>query len=246
MDKRYFGVVEALVESVKNDPDGEGKVKLRFPWLDENTVSDWCRVRQLYAGDGYGAFFLPEEGTEVLVAFIHGDMRRPIVLGGLYNGQDKPAIARTDDDDHKLILTKYGHRIDLNDSQGHECIQVQTKHGHEINLSDEDEKLTLTTQNGLAATFDQNANTVTITTPGGDKVEIDGNSQKVTVSSMTVVLDGQSVKLGGDAASQSVVLGDLFVNLFNAHFHGSAVGPTTPPTVPLVGPTVLSQLVKTS
>jgi uncharacterized protein involved in type VI secretion and phage assembly len=246
LDKRYYGVVEAIVDSVTNDPDGEGRVKLKFPWLDENTVSDWCRVSQLYAGSNYGAFYVPEQGTEVLVAFIHGDMRRPIVLGGLYNGQDKPAIPRTDDDDHKLILTKYGHRIDLNDSQGHECIQIQTKNGHECNLSDENAKVTLTTQSGLAATFDQNANTVTVTTPGGDKVVIDGNSKKVTVSSMTVVLEGTSVKLGGEAATESLLLGDIFVNLFNAHFHGTAVGPTTPPTVPLVAPTVLSQVTKTS
>src|SRR5262249_21351820 len=106
LDKRYFGVVEATVEQVENDPDGEGKVKLKFPFFDDNTVSDWVRVRQLYAGSGYGAFFLPEKGTEVLVAFVHGDMRRPVVLGGLYNGKDKPPTKRTKQDDHKLIRTR--------------------------------------------------------------------------------------------------------------------------------------------
>ena len=57
--------------------------------------SDWCRVVQPYAGNGYGAVFVPEKGDEVLVAFVHGDMRFPIVIGGLYNGKDKPPTART-------------------------------------------------------------------------------------------------------------------------------------------------------
>jgi uncharacterized protein involved in type VI secretion and phage assembly len=246
LDKRYYGVVEALVEEVENDPEGEGRVKIRFPWFDDGTVTEWCRVRQLYAGNGYGAFFLPEKGTEVLVAFIHGDMRKPIVLGGLYNGQDKPVTPRTAQEDHKLIVTRYGHRFDLDDSDGKQRIDLETKKGHRLELSDQNDVVTLTTQGGLKAELDDTANTVRITTPGGDKLEIDGNGKKVTVSSMTVVLDGTTVKLGGDSASQSLVLGDIFLNLFNAHFHGSAVGPTTPPTVPLVGPAVLSLVAKTS
>jgi uncharacterized protein involved in type VI secretion and phage assembly len=245
LDKRYYGVVEALVEKVEDDPEGEGRVKMKFPWFDDGTVTEWCRVRQLYAGNGYGAFFLPEEKTEVLVAFVHGDMRKPVILGGLYNGQDKPVTSRTKDDDHKLIVTKYGHRLDLDDSPKHPAITLQTKHGHQLEVSDEKDLVTLSTHDGTKAVFDEAKKTITITTRGGDKVEIDGNSKKVTVSSATVVLEGTSVKLGGEGASQSVLLGDIFLSLFNAHFHGSAVGPTTPPTVPLT-PAVLSQIVKTS
>jgi hypothetical protein len=108
--------------------------------------------------------------------------------------------------------------------------------------------VTLTTKSGLKATFDQNANRVTITTPGGDKVVIDGNSKKVTVSSMTVVLSGSSVKLGGEGAAQSVMLGDLFLSLFNAHVHTCTApgAPSTPPVPPIPPIAVLSQIVKTT
>jgi uncharacterized protein involved in type VI secretion and phage assembly len=248
LDKRYYGVADALVEEVENDPDGEGKIKISYPWFDDSTVSDWVPVRQLYAGNGYGAFFIPEKGTHVLVAFVHGDMRRPVVLGGLYNGKDKPPVKRTNSDDHKLIRTKYGHQIDLNDSPGKEGVDVTTKNGHELLLSDEKALVTLTTKSGLKATFDQNANSVTITTPGGDKVVIDGNSKKVTVSSMTVVLSGSSVKLGGEGAAQSVMLGDLFLSLFNAHVHTCTApgAPSTPPVPPIPPIAVLSQIVKTT
>ena len=60
---------------------------------------------QFYAGNGYGAFFVPEVGDEVLVAFTHGDMRMPIILGGLYNGVDKPVtyrrVTRSENDPHE-------------------------------------------------------------------------------------------------------------------------------------------------
>jgi phage baseplate assembly protein V len=122
-DQRYYGVSEALVTAV-DDPQKLGRVKLKFPWFDPNMESEWCRVRQFYAGNQYGAFFIPELGDEVLVAFIHGDMRLPIILGGLYNGQDKPPSYRASDKDEKMICTKGGHCIVLDDTGGKEKIRI--------------------------------------------------------------------------------------------------------------------------
>jgi uncharacterized protein involved in type VI secretion and phage assembly len=125
-DRRYFGVVEAIV--VENDGDDEGRVKVKFPWFDGGaTVTEWCRVSQLYAGGGYGAVFVPEKDDEVLVAFVHGDMRFPIVLGGLYNGVDKPPTARKDGKDQKIIRTRAGHEVLLDD--GEKEIRITTAQG---------------------------------------------------------------------------------------------------------------------
>ena len=64
-DQRYYGVAEGLVTNV-DDPQKLGRVKLKFPWFDPEMESEWCRVRQFYAGNDYGAFFIPEVGDEVL------------------------------------------------------------------------------------------------------------------------------------------------------------------------------------
>lgn len=122
-DQRYYGVAEALVTAV-DDPQKLGRVKLKFPWFDPDMETEWCRVRQFYAGNDYGAFFIPEAGDEVLVAFIHGDMRLPIILGGLYNGQDKPPTFRAKDKDEKMIRTKGGHQIIFDDTSGSEKISI--------------------------------------------------------------------------------------------------------------------------
>ncbi len=131
-DRRYFGVVEAIV--VENDGDDEGRVKVRFPWFDGGaTITEWCRVSQLYAGGGYGSVFVPETGDEVLVAFVHGDMRFPIVLGGLYNGVDKPPTAREDGKDQKIIRTKAGHEVLFDD--GAKEIRITTAEGGTVTVT---------------------------------------------------------------------------------------------------------------
>ena len=66
-------------------------MKLTFPWLSDDYVSDWARTVQPGAGKDRGFCVLPEVGDEVLVAFEQGDVRRPYVLGGLFNGVDTAA-----------------------------------------------------------------------------------------------------------------------------------------------------------
>jgi uncharacterized protein involved in type VI secretion and phage assembly len=83
------GVVVAIVTD-NNDPNNMARVKLAFPWLDDNYESDWARLAQLGAGKNSGTVWIPEVNDEVLVAFEHGDIRQPFVVGNLYNGLDTP------------------------------------------------------------------------------------------------------------------------------------------------------------
>ena len=74
------------------DPQKLGRVRLKFPWLSDDYESDWARMLQAGAGPDSGACFLPEVNDEVLTAFEFGDVRRPVVIGGLHNGRDKPRL----------------------------------------------------------------------------------------------------------------------------------------------------------
>ncbi|MFE5094571.1 VgrG-related protein [Streptomyces sp. NPDC056638] len=86
---RCVGLVSGTVTDT-HDPEGSGRVKVRFPWLSDEYASDWARTAQS-GGTSGGEAFIPEIGDEVLVGFEHGHLDRPYVLAGLYNGKDRPS-----------------------------------------------------------------------------------------------------------------------------------------------------------
>ena len=115
------GVVIAVVTDV-NDPDKMGRVKIKYPWLSDDYVSDWARVVCQGAGKERGWIALPEVGDEVLIGFELQDFDRPVVLGGLYNGVDTMPAGPNDLVDgssgainRRSLVSRAGHRIDLLD-----------------------------------------------------------------------------------------------------------------------------------
>jgi len=133
---RVHGVVVALVTNV-DDPDARGRVKVAYPWLGDEVESPWARVVAAGAGADRGLVCRPEVDDAVLVCFEHGDPRRPFVLGGLWTGDDAvPEERGTDaDNDVRLIKSRSGHTILLDDKDGEERVVVQDKHGNRIELS---------------------------------------------------------------------------------------------------------------
>jgi uncharacterized protein involved in type VI secretion and phage assembly len=131
LTSRVYGVVTAVVVSI-DDPDGLGRVKVAFPWLKENQESPWARVLTFMAGNDRGAVFRPEVDDEVLVLFDHGDMRVPYVIGALWNGQDAaPSEAGNNADNHiRLIKSRSGHIIKLDDTPDSEKIEITDKTGN--------------------------------------------------------------------------------------------------------------------
>jgi phage baseplate assembly protein V len=246
-DKRFYGVVEGIVTD-NNDPDKQGKVRVKYPAFDEHMISDWCRILQPYAGNGYGMFFVPEKGDEVVVAFAHGDMRLPIILGGVYNGLDKPPSHRDATTDEKMIRTKGGHQILLNDSKDNQQIKITTNGGHAIDLNDKEQSVSVTSSGGQSITLDDQAGAVTVKTSGGQSISLDP-SGGVTISSgsaVTVTLDAKSVNLG-QMASSSLILGEAFLEFFNTHTHNcTAPGTPSGPPVPPMLPALFSQVSKTA
>jgi phage protein D/phage baseplate assembly protein gpV len=85
-DKLVVGLV-----TNNNDPDGLGRIRVKYPALSDSQEGEWARVLTHSAGSGgRGIFMLPQVGEEVVVAFENGDARRPLIIGSLFNGKDKP------------------------------------------------------------------------------------------------------------------------------------------------------------
>jgi phage protein D len=127
-----YGVVSGIVTDV-SDPEDLGRVKLSFPWLDDDYESSWARSTQFGAGPDQGAMFLPEVDHEVLIAFEHGDVRRPFVIGSLYNGQDVPLTDRVISSSGEIQRRGYhsrnGHHVFFDDGGGEDGLLIGTGGG---------------------------------------------------------------------------------------------------------------------
>lgn len=146
---KIFGVVVGIVVD-NNDPEGEYRVKVKFPWVKEKDskytdlpdkedfLSTWARIATFMSGDGRGSFWLPEVDDEVLVAFEHGDVRRPFVIGSLWNGVDKTIHenkSQNGKNNFRSIKSRSGHIFTfLDDAENKKekiIIQTKTKYDEE-------------------------------------------------------------------------------------------------------------------
>jgi phage protein D/phage baseplate assembly protein gpV len=225
------GPVVAQVSDA-NDPTQQARVKLTFPWLSDTYVSDWARTVQPGAGKNRGAMVLPEVGDEVLVAFEQGDIRRPYVLGGLYNGIDTPpdgGPALIDGSsgavNRRSMVSRLGHRIDLLDEDGRtegitlsstgDKLQLKMDHVDTTITVHSDGKVLIEGKGGImidsaSAKLELKGGEVSISATSGVKIDGGGGSVDVSTSG-PLSLKGSTAKLEGTASTDVKASGMLTV-----------------------------------
>jgi phage baseplate assembly protein gpV len=158
--RRIEGVVPAKVTN-NNDPDGIGRVKVSFPWMGESIESNWVRIASPDAGNERGFHFTPEIDDEVLISFEFGDVQRPYVIGSLWSAKQKPPQPTSDAVANgkvnvRMIKTRAGHIIKLDDTSGSEKIEIIDRTGKNTIVID-----------SSANTLDINVDADITITPGG-------------------------------------------------------------------------------
>ncbi len=199
----FHGVYPALVSDLK-DPDDQGRVKVRLPWLPDGggaTCELWARLATLMGGNNRGSWFIPDVDDEVLVAFEAGDLRRPYVIGALWNGRDAPPqqMDGSARNDLKVLRSRNGVKLTLDDASGREQMILETPGGQKITLKD-----------GPGAVFieDSNGNSVKLETAG---VTVTA-SAKVTVNASTVEVSASLVTVNaGMSRFSGVVQADTVI-----------------------------------
>lgn len=197
------GVIESLTGSPRGGSDGGtfgvavaqvidnidslslGRVQLSLPWLPD--FEPWARVAVLSAGSGRGTWFIPQVGDEVLVAFEHGDVRQPYVLGSLWNGSDSPpADSPTDSVARRIIKTPAGHEIELDDVK--QSITITSSSKQSVTITPE--KIELSAGDGAAKLTLETSGTITL------KAAV-----KLELQAADVKISGTNVEVSGDAAA---------------------------------------------
>ncbi len=161
----FFGVYVGLVID-EQDPDGLGRVQVELPWTtdpDGNAYAVWARLATMMAGNNRGTWFIPEPGDEVLVSFLGGDPRHPVVTGAMWNGQDIPPETMDSNNNIRSITSRSGITITFDDSDGAVRFTIETPGGQRIRCEDTPASISMSDSNGNQLTMD--ASGITINTP---------------------------------------------------------------------------------
>lgn len=196
---RWYGVYPAVVTDIK-DPEGMGRVKVTLPWAPD-TASDrydaWARVATLMAGNNRGTWFIPDVDDEVLIVFEGGDVRRPYVIGGLWNGKDKPpqSMDGAGRNFKKVLRSRNGVKVTLDDSDGTEQFIAETPGGQKLTLKDGPGSIDIADSNGNSMRMQ--ASGITLTTPAS--LTMNASTVTINASAMTVT--------GATTLSSTLVVG---------------------------------------
>lgn len=144
--KVYEPVIGIVTDN--KDPSKLGRVKVKFPVVSGQDTSWWAPIVMLGAGKNRGWFFIPEKDDEVLCVFEHGDFTRPLVLGALWNGKDKPSDKNDGKNERRVIKSRQGNKITFDDDKMQIVIEDGTGKGK--------------------ITFDSGSNKITIEAIEGD------------------------------------------------------------------------------
>lgn len=172
--RRFYGLAVGVVTDVV-DPLGQGRVKVKLPWFNESESTGWARIAAPSAGSNYGHYFVPQVEEEVLVAFEHGDVELPYVIGRLWNLQDLPP-------EMSPLLGKS---------------HIRTITGHDIVFDDVTQSIEISTSTFQKITLDpvkieisNMAGTVTVT--------LDNSTQTITLqAAASIELQAPNIKIEG-------------------------------------------------
>ncbi len=208
LSRRIYGVVAGVVTDNKH-PDGYYMVKVKFPWIrstdvgdSENFVTTWARVMTQMAGAGRGFYSLPEPDDEVILSFLHGDIRMPVVLGAVWNNKDLMPV--NDEAEHAGLKAPVAHgkesdvgikdaNVDNASAGGKNNSRFfQSRSGHLLIFDDTGgaEGLTIVSKDGHGVTFKDSDKYVSIYDKDGEEyLAFDAANKKITLQSKAGDID---------------------------------------------------------
>jgi Rhs element Vgr protein len=145
------------VKQIHSDPEGNFRVLVTVPLLQDSAdVGIWARFGSFYASTGIGSNFYPEVDDEVVLAFLNGDPRYPVILGSLYskaNAPPYPPVSGSPPNNVKSIMTKSKLHIDFIEDQPQ--ILIETPGKQSISINDKTKTIKISDMNGNTVTLDQ-------------------------------------------------------------------------------------------
>ena len=221
------------------DTDEYGRIRVNFYWDQRKEFSRWMRVAHMWASKQWGTQFIPRVGMEVVVAYEEGDPDFPLVVGAVYNGDNKHPYKLPDNKTQsgfKSNSSKGGNGYNefmFEDLKGSELIRMHAQKDYDVTVHHvETRKIG---EDGVAG-----ASRDTTLLTGDDVLKVATGNQNVTVamsvtekygiSQSTTVGASQSTTVGGPISITSAALITLTC--------GASSIVMTPASITITSPTV--------
>ena len=133
------------VTEIDNDPKNQFRIKVMIPALSDNNDGVWAKLSTIYTTNNGGALFIPEIGSQVILSFVADDPRHPIILGTLYNNNQKPNKKILKENNFKSIITKNNLKLEFDDRD--KKITISSPKGNSIILNEKNNEITIIDQN---------------------------------------------------------------------------------------------------
>lgn len=165
------GLQVGVVTQLQDDPDGEDKILVRIPIIDNEEQGIWARVATLDAGENRGSFFRPEIDDEVIVGFINDDPNDAIVLGMLHSSAKPAPITASDDNHEKGFVTRSEMKMIFDDDKV--SYTLETPAGKKIILDEDSDVITIEDDHSNVVTMDSSG--ITMESQGDINVKATGD-----------------------------------------------------------------------
>jgi uncharacterized protein involved in type VI secretion and phage assembly len=214
------GLTIGIVTHNDHSETEEPRVRVKFPYLSDTEESAWARLVLPGAGAGRGWLTVPEIDDEVLVGFEHGDINRPFVLGGLYNGVDQPttppigpsALINGGKVEFRSFTSRSGHQLVFADGDD-QFVHIRTAGGEASILADKEKievegvDIPLTLKNGkgsieIAKNGDITITGAAVTIKATKDVKVEGQNINAKAQLGVKAEAGTALELKGTASAK--------------------------------------------
>jgi Rhs element Vgr protein len=190
------GLQIGVCVQLQGDPQGQGRIKVKVPMVDNTAQGIWTRIATLDAGSNRGSFFLPEVNDEVIVGFINDDPSEAVVLG-MVNSSAKPAkLSNTAANNQKGFTSRSGMQILFDD--GETSVTIITPKQNQIVLDDTQGNISIQDQNGNSITMDSTG--ITLTSSSG-QVSVSAGTNLSLTATADFSASGATASLSGDTSA---------------------------------------------
>ncbi|MBL1179240.1 type VI secretion system tip protein VgrG [Pantanalinema sp. GBBB05] len=174
------------------DPDGEYRVRVRMPLVNDGEEGTWARIATLDAGKERGTFFRPEIGDEVILGCLNDDPRQAVILGMVHSSANPAPVEASDANPEKLFQSRSKLKLYFNDEK--KVMQLATPAGNKMILSEDEQAIVLQDQHNNKIVMNQDGITIESSQAIGLKA-----GTEITVESGTALnlQGGTQLKLEG-------------------------------------------------